>query len=307
MAQSKIEETSGAIIENTSQTQPSTTNNNTTETKIPDDEIKSNDNIKGDVVLSLKGISEFDQLPYNKQQQKFLFMASIKAPLFKQKERSPIDLVCVIDESGSMSSGNKINLVKETVEFLIQNLTSKDRLGLVGYGSDSRIILPLTKMDSNGKKKALYANQQVQAIHAYDNLGAGLLRGVEILRNRDIKNMNCIASIMMLADGHANKGMTTVAQIKKAIINGKNKELQFTINTFGVGNDHDGTFLEKIATFGKGMYAYVQFNHQIGEIMAETLGGLISIIGQNLKVKIEALNDIKINKTFSVGFDTHII
>eukprot|EP01084_Bolivina_argentea_P149821 261686_1 len=55
------------------------------------------------------------------------------------------------------------------------------------------------------------------------------------------------------------------------------------------------------------MYAYVQFNNQIGEIMAETLGGLISIIGQNLKVKIEALNDIKINKTFSVGFDTHII
>eukprot|EP01084_Bolivina_argentea_P162573 282915_1 len=135
MAEAKVEETSGAASSN------NTTNNEETETKTGGD----SNMIKGDVILSLRGIPEYDQYPYNKGKEKFLFMASIKAPLFKQKDdRSAIDLVCVIDESGSMSMDGKIDLVKETLNFLITNLTKHDRLGLVGYGSSSRIILSLT-------------------------------------------------------------------------------------------------------------------------------------------------------------------
>ena len=42
---------------------------------------------------------------------KFFYMASIKAPYFREDDRAPIDLVAVVDESGSMS-GDRIKLVK---------------------------------------------------------------------------------------------------------------------------------------------------------------------------------------------------
>merc|ERR1719461_337015 len=112
-----------------------------------------------DVTLSICGVPEFDAYPYAMASDKFFYMASIKAPYFRASDRAPIDLVAVVDESGSMS-GDRIKLVKETVQFIIKNLESGDRFGIVGYSSGAREVLPLTKMDEGGKNTAkLLANQ----------------------------------------------------------------------------------------------------------------------------------------------------
>merc|ERR1719203_1365388 len=86
-----------------------------------DDESKSPP--KTDVTLSIRGIPEFDSYPFAMEAEKFYYMASIKAPYFLEDDRAPIDLVAVVDESGSMS-GDRIRLVRETVQFIIQNLES---------------------------------------------------------------------------------------------------------------------------------------------------------------------------------------
>ena len=88
---------------------------------------------KSDVTLSLRGVPEYDQYPYAMKGDKFYFMASIKAPYFRyalslspitsihsfihsldivrSDKRAPIDLVAVVDESGSMH-GDRMKLVK---------------------------------------------------------------------------------------------------------------------------------------------------------------------------------------------------
>eukprot|EP01084_Bolivina_argentea_P156590 272919_1 len=150
-----------------------------------DVEMKSN-NIKGDVTLNLRGIPEFDQFPYKKGKEKFLFMASIKAPLFrKTTDRAPIDLVCVIDESSSMS-GDRIKLVKETVNFIIKNLQKHDRFGCVGYSTTSRQILKLTKMDQKGRDIALRTCKGIRATGC-TALCAGLVDGINMLRKKKKK------------------------------------------------------------------------------------------------------------------------
>jgi uncharacterized protein YegL len=77
-------------------------------------------------------------------------MASLKAPMFKSDNRSPLDLVCVVDRSGSMS-GEKINLVRETLQFVVTQLTSTDRMGIVVYDDVVEVSLVLTGMDDAGK------------------------------------------------------------------------------------------------------------------------------------------------------------
>merc|ERR1719203_2013948 len=135
-----------------------TPNNNNTSGM--DDESKSPP--KTDVTLSIRGIPEFDSYPFAMEAEKFYFMASIKAPYFRSDDRAPIDLVAVVDESGSMS-GDRIKLVRETVQFIIKNLESSDRFGIVGYSSGSRTVLPLTKMDDEGKKKASALGNKLRA------------------------------------------------------------------------------------------------------------------------------------------------
>jgi len=171
---------------------------------------------KTDVTLSIRGIPEYDSYPYAMAADKFYYMASIKAPYFREEDRASIDLVCVVDESGSMS-GDRIKLVKETVQFIIKNLEHGDRFGIIGYSSGSREVLSLTYMDAAGKKKAL---AQAGGLRASGGtaLCQGLVDGVNMMRKRTTTNE--IASVMILTDGQANQGPTSAKEINASVRKG---------------------------------------------------------------------------------------
>merc|ERR1719384_1468105 len=78
--------------------------------------------------------------------------------------------------------------------------------------------------------------------------------------------------------------------------------LPCTINTFGFGSGHNESLLESIAENGRGMYAFIERTDMIADTFAECLGGLVSIIGQDLKIQVDALNDVEINKCLSTGY-----
>ena len=90
----------------------------------------------------------------------------------------------------------------------------------------------------------------------------------------------------------------------------KNVLSQFdgTVYTFGFGSDHDATLLEAISTQGGGVYYYIDSNEkvwvyqnyphnnsntftQIPEAFADCLGGLVSVMGQNLSLKLETIGN----------------
>lgn len=88
---------------------------------------------------------------------------TIKSP--DVNERNPIDIVCVIDISGSMEieaklkegTGDKedngltvLDIVKHAVNTILTNLTPKDRLSIVAFDNKAQDILQLTKMDKKG-------------------------------------------------------------------------------------------------------------------------------------------------------------
>merc|ERR1719325_521484 len=85
------------------------------------------------------------------------------------------------------------------------------------------------------------------------------------------------------------------------------EELPCTINTFGFGAGHNENLLKAISENGRGMYAFIENTDQISDTFAECLGGLVSIVGQNLKVQVQALNNVEINrclvKSYTVKVD----
>merc|ERR1719499_1064688 len=187
---------------------------------------------KMDVTLSIRGTPEFDSYPSSLASDKFFYMASIKAPYFREDDRAPIDLVAVVDESGSMS-GDRITLVRETIKFIIKNLESGDRFGIVGYSSGSREVLPLTTMDDAGKKKA---EQLASGLRAQGGtaLCQGLVHGVNMMRQRGTKNE--IASVMILTDGQANQGPTSASEINASVRKGSVVSVQGGFGGYGNAN-----------------------------------------------------------------------
>ncbi|KAH9128630.1 hypothetical protein AeMF1_001248 [Aphanomyces euteiches] len=206
------------------------------------------------------------------------------APSVQEDERKPIDLVVVLDRSGSMA-GPKLALCKKTMDFLAQQLTPNDRVGLVSYDTHVRTDLSLTNMTDDGKQQL---SQSVKAISAgsMTNLSGGLLAGLDAVQQpqrMDNGEPNPVKSVLLLTDGQANEGVTKahdLVHLVKCML-----DSQVSIHTFGYGSDHDAALLGQIADIGRGSYYFVQNVDGIALAFANCLGGLLSVVAQNIKLE----------------------
>eukprot|EP00029_Vermamoeba_vermiformis_P002675 TRINITY_DN1304_c0_g1_i1.p1 TRINITY_DN1304_c0_g1~~TRINITY_DN1304_c0_g1_i1.p1 ORF type:complete len:554 (+),score=136.71 TRINITY_DN1304_c0_g1_i1:55-1662(+) len=324
--------------------------------------------------IDLTGHAEFASAATS-QIETFLVCANLKAPFYEESKRAPIDLVTVIDRSGSMA-GDKIKLVRETLEFVVKQLKTEDKLGIVLFDSSIDVLLPLTKMDAGGKDRASQLIKTIKERGSTD-LSGGLLKGLDLLRTRAQADTNEVASVLVFTDGLANHGFTKTDDIVKAMINPNHKaahggggygnlppmqqhrgnygmlptanvsqqqhvqqstlppmsqnsygslpqllpvsisvpaptpELEAakvseseapkaysgpSVHTFGFGSDHDANMLKAIADTANGVYFFVENQDMIPDAFADCLGGLLSVVGQNIDVAFEATNGVTIKK-----------
>lgn len=253
--------------------------------------------------LNLTTSIEYDAVPFNSSTDLFV-MGSLKAPLYEseaRQNRAPIDIICVIDRSGSMS-GQKIELVKKTLCFMVEQLKELDKISLVSFDSNVTLDLKLTEMTSQGKKKALASIEKLRA-GTCTNLSGGLFEAYDIIKHR--YEPNDVASILLFTDGLANKGVTTTPEIVKNM-EGYQKDLgpekTISIFTFGFGQDHDANMLRAISDAGNGLYYFLQKEDEIPQSFADCLGGLLSVVGQGIVFKIEPVGDTTLKKIHSTNY-----
>ena len=124
--------------------------------------------------------------------------------------RSPIDLVAVVDVSGSMA-GSKLMLVKDTLLFVVEQLTERDRLAIVVFGSSFRTILPLTHLFAHHKENAANIIKGIRT-EGQTLLSGGLYCGkyclfaqhgngvFKIMLGQDLMNLqkNLVGSVMLV-------------------------------------------------------------------------------------------------------------
>ena len=147
--------------------------------------------------------------------------------------RTSVDLICVIDNSGSMS-GEKIELVKDTMRFLLETLTPSDRLSIITFNSYATRVCELRCVTG---ENLIQFNTLINSIGAGGgtNIDSGLELALKTIRDR--KRANEVTSVFLLSDG---QDRSSEAAFKERLKRGENQEIGvFTIHSFGFGNDHD--------------------------------------------------------------------
>eukprot|EP00794_Sanderia_malayensis_P010279 gene10279-11335_t len=267
--------------------------------------------------------TEYPQYAYNKAEDIWT-LVTLKAPCHEDEtQRAPIDIVAVIDKSGSMA-GQKLTLVKKTLEFFITQLKECDRLAVITYDTHVYVDFGLMAMSKENKARCSAKIQDIRD-GSSTNLSGGLLKGLCQIIDRDA-NKNEVASVLLFTDGLANSGITSAAGIVAAMkdpkkfdhvpsgpqqparhqswlqkITGKTPEkaavdkptaatpgrpAAASVYTFGFGNDHDPSMLTAISDAGNGMYYFIENQDKIAESFGHCLGGLLSTVGQSINMDV---------------------
>ena len=221
----------------------------------------------------------------------------------KIDRESSVDVLCVIDISGSMK-GQKLNHIKLSLKSIISFMNPKDRLCIILFNDDANVYLELNFMTEETKKKYLEKIEKINA-KGGTNILSGLKKAIEILKE-DKKNENNnepmeekrVKTIMLLSDGYDNDYDTEeiVDEIKKIT---KGQHLSFTLHTFGYGDDFDSKLMSKLALIRDGSFFTIEDINKIQEYFVNALGGCMSTIYNEVKINIKMLKDtFKLKKVY---------
>ena len=127
--------------------------------------------------LSTKELINLAQSPSHKKS--LVTLVHLEAPELTDvtQRKKPLCISAVLDVSGSMQ-GEKLNLAKETLLFMIDELSDRDRFGLISFESNVQEELPLVALDTVGKAKAKAAVQKL-VTRGCTNLSGGLFAGLD--------------------------------------------------------------------------------------------------------------------------------
>ena len=198
--------------------------------------------------------------------------------------RPPLDLVAVIDRSGSMN-GQPIEAVKSAIDLLVRLIGPDDRLALISFDDQVDVNLPLEH------HTAETASPHISRIFARGstNLSGGWLKAVELL---SAARPEAARKIILLTDGHANVGITDSVQL--LALAGAQAQHDISTTTIGYGLKFDEELLGAIADAGQGNAYFAEGPDDAPRIFGSEFDGLSSIVAQNLSV------EIRVNQSVSV-------
>ncbi|KAF7011426.1 hypothetical protein CFC21_025740 [Triticum aestivum] len=235
--------------------------------------------------LVLKTHCELPTLGRGASRDKFAVLVHARAPA--DVARAPLDLVTVLDVSGSME-GQKLALLKQAMGFVIDQLGPDDRLSMVSFSGEATRLIPLTRMTVAGKGSAKLAVEGIVVRWTGTNIGEGLRMGAQVLAGRRHKSV--VASMILLSDGIIKNGgakdyMTLVPPLFRHA-----GTRPGPIHTFGLGTYIDAVAMHSIAEAAGGTFSFIENQAGIKESFAQCIGGLLSVAVQEVRISVTCLH-----------------
>jgi Mg-chelatase subunit ChlD len=242
---------------------------------------------------------KYDVINKNTKQTKMPLVLSINVDEIKSEAKASIDIVCVIDKSGSMR-GEKWELLTNSMKSMMEYLNPKDRLSLVVFDSNSKRITPLMTMNEENKAKSIEILSSIIPNGGTD-IGEGVRKALEIIRQRRIANN--VTSVFILSDGLDGNARYKISHLVSSYNNTITDS--YTFNTFGYGADHDPQLMNSIAEMRDGNFYFIDHLEKADECFVDCLGGLVSVVAQDVILTIKPSPLVKITKFYGNFFKTY--
>lgn len=205
---------------------------------------------------------------------------------------APVDLVLVLDRSGSMG-GAKMVVARNAAAEIVESLTPADRIAAVIFDTHIDVIHEATPATEDARRELVGKLKRVEA-RGGTALHQGWLKGCLQIASEAGMQSGRISQCYLLTDGQANEGLTDVEQIASQAFDLKNRT-GITTNTFGVGLDYNEHLLGPMATAGGGQFHHLETPDDIAASFTGSLGTTRRTVARSVELEIAAVEDVDLD------------
>ena len=250
----------------------------------------------GDEVIDI--YTEYAVAPWNQNHQ--LLMIGLTAKEIEFEETDGMNLVFLIDVSGSMFSSDKLPLLKEAMKLLVDQLRPKDRISIVVYAGAAGIILE--GGDSSDKQDIIDALDDLQAGGSTAG-GEGIELAYKVAERNFIEGGN--NRILIATDGNFNVGMSSTEELTELIAEKRETGVFLSVLGFGTGNIRDD-IMESLADNGNGVYYYIDSMKEAEKVFLYGLGATMITVAKDVKLQIE-FNPMHVKGYRLIGYENRVL
>ncbi|AZE70457.1 Putative von Willebrand factor, vWF type A domain protein [Pseudomonas synxantha] len=242
--------------------------------------------------------TELAATPWNPRTQ--LLRIGIKASDRAVADLAPANLVFLVDVSGSMDRREGLPLVKSTLKLLVDQLRDQDRVSLVVYAGESRVVLKPT----SGRNKNTIRNAIDQLTAGGSTAGAsGIELAYQMAREGFIdKGIN---RILLATDGDFNVGISDFDTLKQMAAEQRKSGVSLTTLGFGVDN-YNEHLMEQLADAGDGNYAYIDNLREARKVLVEQLSSTLAVVARDVKLQVE-FNPAQVSEYRLLGYENRAL
>jgi Ca-activated chloride channel family protein len=238
------------------------------------------------------------QTPWNSGTQ--LVHIGIQGELPAMEDRAPLNLVFLIDTSGSMNQPNKLPLLIQSFRLMLSELHPDDEVSIVTYAGSAGQVLEPTRVSDKAKIMAALENLRAggstagqQGLQQAYAVAEGMAKDGEISR------------IILATDGDFNVGISNPEALKDFIAKKRGSGTYLSVLGFGRGNLDDAT-MQALAQNGNGTAAYIDTLSEAQKVLVDQLGGALFPIANDVKIQVE-FNPAQIAEYRLIGYETRAL
>ncbi|NUN14074.1 MAG: VWA domain-containing protein [Myxococcales bacterium] len=211
-------------------------------------------------------------------------------------KRAPLNLVAVVDKSGSMA-GQPLETVKKSLSKVAELLSDQDQLAIVLYGDRSHVHLAPTK---GSHKQRLF-----DAISSIESAGStameeGLRTGFELARTTG-KSFSGTTRVMLFTDERPNVGATDANSFMGMAET--NSRAGIGMTTIGVGVQFGAELATKISSVRGGNLFFFANVPQMETAFSEEFDTMVTELAWDLVFEVHPAPGMKISGLYGLPGD----
>lgn len=236
--------------------------------------------------------------PWNKDTR--LLHIGIKGHDVTGSEKPRTNLVFLIDVSGSMSTPDKLPLLKNSLKMLVEELEPQDTVAIAVYAGAAGTVLEPTKIKDKGK--IIAALERLQA--GGSTAGGEGIRLAYALAEANF-DRDAVNRVILATDGDFNIGIRNPEELKGFVERKRKTGIYLSVLGFGQGNYND-ELMQKLAQNGNGNAAYIDTLNEARKVLADEANSTLFTIARDVKIQVE-FNPARVAEYRLIGYESRIL